>query len=178
MAMNGERRRVVVTGMGAVSPLGTGIDKTWEGLVAGRSGIGPITLFDPAALKIPVTIAGEASDFDLEQHFNKRDIRHRDRFTLFGLVAADEALQDAGLDLANEDTTRIGTLIASGIGGMTSFYDAIVEAEQKGYDRISPFLTPKMIPNMASGEIAIRHGLKGPCSCTVTACSASANAKG
>src|SRR2546425_10240869 len=144
MAMNGERRRVVVTGMGAVSPLGTGVGKTWDGLVAGRSGIGPITLFDPAALKIPVTIAGEASDFDPENHgFNKRDVRHRDRFTLFGLVAADEALADAGLDLANEDTTRIGTLIASGIGGMTSFYDAIVEAGQEGEERISPLLTPQ-----------------------------------
>lgn len=172
------QRRVVVTGLGTVSPLGTGVGKTWEGLIAGRSGVGPITLFDPAALKIPVTIAAEASDFDPESHFGKREIRHRDRFTLLAIVAARDALADSGLEITGENSHHVGTLIASGIGGMTSFYEAIVEAEEKGYDRISPFLTPKMIPNIAAGEIAIEFGARGPCSCTVTACSASANAIG
>ena len=173
-----ERTRVVVTGLGTVSPLGVGLEPTWYGLVAGRSGVGYITRFDPEALRIPVTIAAEASDFRPEDHFTKREIRHRDLFTLFTLVAAKEALEDSALEITPDNAHRVGTLIASGIGGMTTFYEAILEAEEKGYDRISPFLTPKMIPNIAAGEVAIEFGARGPSSCTVTACAAGSNAIG
>src|SRR3989449_3057503 len=123
------RRRDVVTGLGAVSPLGNDVASSWDGLVAGRSGGARITRFDPAALNIPVLIACEASAFDPEAHFNKREVRHRDLFTLFALVAADEAIADSAYQITDDNSHRVGTLIGSGIGGMTSFYEAIVAAE-------------------------------------------------
>ena len=176
--MMGAARRVVVTGLGAVSPVGVNTADCWDSLVSGRSGIGPITRFDPVALNLPVTIAGEARDLDLAGRFSAKELKYKDLFTLFALVAAEEALADSGLPVTPATAERVGTLIATGVGGMTTLTAALVRAETHGYNRMSPHLPATFIPNMAAGEVAMRFGLKGPSGCPATACSASANAIG
>jgi 3-oxoacyl-[acyl-carrier-protein] synthase II len=176
--MNGSVPRVVVTGLGAVSPVGANAPDSWAALVAGRSGVGPITRFDPVSLNLPVTIAGEARDADLEAAFSAKELKYKDLFTLFALLAAGEAIEDSGLEITPANAERLGTLIATGVGGMTTLSAALVRAETHGYNRMSPHLPATFIPNMAAGEVAMRFGLKGPSGAAATACSASANAIG
>jgi 3-oxoacyl-[acyl-carrier-protein] synthase II len=168
-------RRVVVTGMGAVTPLGLTAATTWEGLVAGRSGVAPISLFDPA--EFPVRIAAEVPGFEPESIFGRRRARHLDRVTQFALVASAEAIEAAKLDIA-ADPERVGVLFGTGIGGIGSFEEGTAVLADRGPDWISPYTLPMMIPNMVTGQVAIEWGIRGYSSCTVTACSASAQALG
>jgi 3-oxoacyl-[acyl-carrier-protein] synthase II len=170
------RRRVVVTGIGLVSSLGVGTDANWEALVAGRSGIGPITRFDASAFS--TRIAGEVKDFDPLQFIDRKDVKKMDIFIQFAIAAADGAMADSALVITPANDTRIGVLIASGIGGFTT-----IEREHKAYldggpRKISPFFIPSAIINLAAGQVSIRFGAKGPNSATCTACTASAHAIG
>ncbi len=172
------RRRVVVTGMGMVGPLGVGVGPTWEAIVAGRSGVGEVSLFDASQFK--TRIAAEANDYDPEAHFETRDLRRLDRCSQFAIVASRQAMSDAGLDLDpdGDDAPRAGAVIGVGFGGMQTFIDEIDVMRSRGPDRVSPLGIPKIIANMPAGLVSIEHHLLGPVSCTVTACSASANAIG
>ena len=176
--MTRERRRVVVTGLGAISPVGHTMASTWDSVVAGRSGAGPITLFDTAEFK--VSIAAEVSGFEPTDHFEAKEARRLDRCSQFALVAAKEAMADAGLELDpdSEDAERAGALIGVGFGGMETFIEEIGILHERGPGRVSPLGIPKIIANMPAGLVSIEHNLLGPVSCTVTACSASANAIG
>ncbi len=170
------RRRVVITGLGAVTPIGTGKEKFWEGLISGKNGIGPVTHFDAAAHDCK--IAAEVKDFNPEEHINKKDARRMDRFTQFAVAASILAHKDSGLDLEKEDRTRIGVLIGSGIGGIGTLEEACRTLIDKGPSRLSPFTVPMMIANMAAGQAAITLGLKGPNTCVVTACATGSHAIG
>lgn len=171
-------RRVAVTGMGAITPIGSGVDSFWEGLLAGRSGVGPITLFDAGHHK--VRIAAEVSDYRPTDHFEPRQVRRLDRYTQFFLVAVAEALAQSGISYAEDDpgATRAGVVVGAGFGGMQTFIDEIDVLRQRGPDRTSPTGIPRIIPNIAAGMASIEHHLLGPVTCVVTACSASANAIG
>jgi 3-oxoacyl-[acyl-carrier-protein] synthase II len=169
-------RRVVVTGIGLVSSLGIGTDANWEALCAGRSGIGPITRFDASAFS--TRIAGEVKNFDPLQFIEKKDVKKMDIFIQFAIAAADHAMADSTLPITPANDTRVGVLIASGIGGFTT-----IEREHKAYldggpRKISPFFIPSAIINLAAGQVSIRFGAKGPNSATCTACTASAHAIG
>jgi 3-oxoacyl-[acyl-carrier-protein] synthase II len=170
------RRRVVVTGIGLVSPLGIGAAANWEALVAGRSGVGRITKFDPTAFA--AQIAGEVKGFDPLQFVDKKDVKKMDVFVQYAIAASQFAVDDAKLQVSGEEALRVGVFIASGIGGFTS-----IEREHKalldgGPRKISPFFIPSAIINLAAGQVSIRFGAKGPNSATCTACSASAHAIG
>jgi 3-oxoacyl-[acyl-carrier-protein] synthase II len=173
-----DRRRVAVTGLGAVTPLGEDPGSTWEGMLAGRSGVGPITLFDTAGYR--TTIAAEVSGWEPEKHFDKREVRRVDRFAQFFLVAVRQALEQAGISYREDDpaASRACVVVGAGFGGMGSFIDEIVTLTDRGPDRVSPTGVPRVIPNMAAGLASIEHNLLGPVTCVVTACSASANAIG
>jgi 3-oxoacyl-[acyl-carrier-protein] synthase II len=168
-------RRVVVTGVGVVSPLGLTATSTWDGLVSGRSGVGPITLFDPAGF--PVRIAGEVPAFDPVSVFGKRRARHLDRVTQLALVATTEAMEASKLNVG-ADPHRVGVLFGTGIGGIGSFEDGVAVLTERGPDWVSPYTLPMMIPNMVAGLVAMEWGIRGYSSCSVTACSASAHAIG
>ncbi len=176
--MSPERRRVAVTGLGAITPIGDGVDSTWESMLSGRSGVGPISLFDTKGYR--TTIAAEVPGWDPEQHFDRREVRRIDRFAQFFLVAVRQALEHAGLSYEEDDpaATRAGVVVGAGFGGMGSFIDEIVTLTERGPDRVSPTGVPRIIPNMAAGLASIEHNLLGPVTCVVTACSASANAIG
>ena len=171
-----EQRRVVVTGMGLISPCGTGVEKSWDALIHGRSGVGPITLFD--ASQLDCRFAGEVKDFNPEDFIERREVRRMDRFAQFAVAAADMALADAGLVITPENAERVATIIGSGIGGISSLEETYRKALEKGPDRISPFFILQMIINMAPGYVSMRHGLKGPSWSTNSACSTSAHAIG
>ncbi|HSE60281.1 MAG TPA: beta-ketoacyl-ACP synthase II [Nitrospiraceae bacterium] len=168
MNVQGPKRRVVVTGLGAVTPLGTGVEKTWKAICAGQSGIARITRFDPAGYD--AQIAGEVKDFDPAQFIEKKEIKKMDAFIHYAVGAAQMAVDDAGYKVAPEEATRVGVYIGSGIGGLGSieYYHKILQ--EKGPGRVSPFFIPMTIINLASGQVAIRMGAKGPNSCAVTAC--------
>lgn len=170
--MSTERKKVVITGIGAVTPIGIGKDEFWKNLIAGKSGISKITLFDPSELD--TQIAGEIKNFDPLDYMDKTDARRNDRFTQFVIVASDEAIKDSGIDEAKIDNFRAGVIIGSGIGGLQTLMNQHNVYLEKGPKRVSPFLIPMMIANMASGVVSIRHSLKGPNMCVVSAC-ASAN---
>jgi 3-oxoacyl-[acyl-carrier-protein] synthase II len=170
------QRRVVVTGMGLISPCGIGVEQSWDALVNGRSGVGPITLFDASALDC--RFAGEVKGFDPEATIERREARRMDRFAQFAVVAADMALQDSGLIITPENAERVATIIGSGIGGIRSLEETYKKALEKGPDRISPFFILQMIINMAPGYVSMRHGLKGPSWSPNSACSTSAHALG
>lgn len=157
-----------MTGLGVVTPLGTGIGKTWKAICAGESGIGPITKFDPAAYD--ARIAGEVKDFDPTQFIEKKDIKKMDTFIHYAVGAAQLAVDDAGFTVAPEEATRVGVYIGSGIGGLGSIEHYHKILQEKGPGRVSPFFIPMTIINLASGQVAIRLGAKGPNSCAVTAC--------
>ncbi len=161
-------RRVVVTGLGLVTPLGTGVEKTWKALCAGESGIGRITRFDPTGYD--AQIAGEVKDFDPAQFIEKKEIKKMDTFIHYAVGAAQLAVDDAGLKVAPEEATRVGVYIGSGIGGLGSIEHYHDVLREKGPGRVSPFFIPMTIINLASGQVAIRIGAKGPNSCAVTAC--------
>lgn len=170
------RRRVVVTGLGTVNPLAHTVPAYWDGLLAGRSGVGPITLFDTAAFK--VHFGGQVRDFHPEPTLDVRAARRLDRFAQFAMVAAAEAVADCGLDLAKIDPFRAGCIIGSGIGGLAEFEDGHTTYRDRGPSRISPLVIPKMIANAASGNISIKYGLRGPNTTVSTACSSAAHAMG
>lgn len=169
-------RRVVITGMGAVTSLGIGADKLWEGIKAGKSGISMIERVDVSDM--PTKVAAEVKDFDPSNFIEKKEIKRMDRFAQFALAASQMAIDESKLDLEKVNKERIGVIIGSGIGGietLESQYDVLTE---KGPRRVSPFLVPMMIGNMASGLVAIRFGLKGFNECTITACATSTNSIG
>jgi 3-oxoacyl-[acyl-carrier-protein] synthase II len=161
-------RRIVVTGLGLVTPLGTGVEKTWAAICAGQSGIGRITRFDPAGYD--AQIAGEVKDFDPAQFIEKKEIKKMDTFIHYAVGAALMAVDDAGLKVAPEEATQVGVYIGSGIGGLGSIEHYHDVLKEKGPGRVSPFFIPMTIINLASGQVAIRIGAKGPNSCAVTAC--------
>lgn len=170
-----ELKRVVVTGLGALTPVGNDVPALWDSLVAGVSGGGPITRFDAA--KFRTRIAAELKGFDPLNHFDRKEMRLLDGYTVYGLVVVDEALRDAGLTDENIDKTRMGVVWGSGMGGVTSLQDEIIEyAQHDRTPRFSPYWVPKVIIDICAGQIAIRHGLRGPNYCTAAACASSAAA--
>src|SRR5438874_1756351 len=172
---DGERRRVVVTGLGMITPLGSTVEKTWDGIIAGRSGIGPITRFDATGLE--TTIAGEVRDFDPLDYMDRKEIRRSDRFVHFAVAAAGQALRSARIEITPELAPRIGVAFGSGIGGVETLVDQVL-VHQKDPRKVSPFLIPMMIIDMAAGEIAMKYRAKGPNMGHVSACASSANAVG
>jgi 3-oxoacyl-[acyl-carrier-protein] synthase II len=168
-------RRAVITGLGAVSPLGLTAAATWDGVIEGRSGVGPITLFD--ADPYPVRIAGEVRGFQPDAVFGRRRARHLDRVTQLALVAAAEAVETSKLDIG-ADPHRIGVVFGTGIGGVRSLEEGMAVLSERGPDWVNPYTLPMMIPNMVVGQVAMEWGIRGYSSCTVTACSASAQALG
>lgn len=171
-----EKKRVVVTGMGVISPVGTGLNKFWDSLVKGKSGIDKITRFDTSDL--PSRIAGEVRDFNPEAYIEKKELKRLDRFTQFAISATKMALEDADLDLSTVDKTRIGVILGSGIGGNATWEEQHSILLSKGPKRVSPFFIPMMIVNMASGQVSMAFGLKGPNFTVVTACASGTNAIG
>jgi len=169
-------RRVVITGLGLVSPLAVGTAKTWEGLVAGRNGIGPITRFD--VTEYDARIAGEVRDFKPEEFMEKKDIRRLDPFMQYGIAAAKMAFDDSGLVVTDQNAERMGCLVGSGIGGLSTLEETYKKILEKGPSRVSPFFVPQMIINLIPGQISIKLGLKGPNWSPVSACATGAHAVG
>jgi len=169
-------RRVVLTGLGALTPIGNTVDEFWSALLQGRSGVGPITKFD--ATDYPTRIAGEIKNFDPLAFVDKKDARRLDPFLQYAMACAVMAVQDAALDTEKVDGTRFGVLIGSGIGGISTLLDTHKTLLDKGPDRVSPFFIPMMIINMASGLVSMRFGAKGPNSAVVTACATGNHAIG
>ena len=169
-------RRVVITGLGLVTPVGLTVEDSWANLLAGTSGAAPITKFDPARLQ--VRFACEVKGFDPLICLDRKEAKRMDLFSQFAMVAAHQAVTQAGLEGKFPDPERTGVIIGSGIGGMMTFEEQCLIYLQKGPDRVSPFFVPMFIPDIASGHVSIRYGLKGPNFCTVSACSSSAHAIG
>ncbi len=170
------RHRVVVTGMGAITPLGTGTERLWEGVRSGRCGIGPITRFDASAY--PCRIAAEVKEFDPERWLPRKEARRMDRFAQFAVAGALMAGEDAGLKWGDADPDRLACIMGTGIGGMETLIEQNAVLNQRGPDRVSPFFVPMMIANMASAQVSIVTGARAANITTVTACSSSANAIG
>ena len=171
-----ENNRVVITGMGLVTPIGIGVDETWSAALNGKSGIGPITHFD--ASLFPVRIAGEVKGFDAANYIEAKEIKKMDRFIHLAVAAATMAIDDSGFRITGENAERVGVVIGSGMGGLPAiehYHKAFLE---KGYKRISPFFIPMLIINMASGNVSIKFGAKGPSSCPVTACATGSHSIG
>lgn len=169
-------KRVVVTGLGIISPVGTGIESFWSSLTAGISGIGPVTRFDPAHFS--TKIAGEVKDFEPTRYIDKKEARRMDRFTQFAVAATGMAVEDASLNFEDEDKDRIGVILGSGVGGIETMEEQARVLAEKGPGRISPVFVPMMIANMGAGQVAIRYCLRGPNSTSVSACASSSNAIG
>lgn len=169
-------RRVVITGMGVISPLGIGVEPTWSGLIKGQSGIRGITFFDAA--RLPSRIAGEVEDFDPTAFMDRKLARRCDRFTQFAMATAHEAMTQARLQVDPSFSERVGVIIGSGIGGLNTLMDQFAVLFQKGPDRISPFFVTMMITDLAAGQISIRYGLKGPNFAVSSACATGAHALG
>jgi len=173
---NSQRKRVVVTGLGALTPIGNSVTEYWEGLISGRNGIGSITLFD--ASKHECRIAGEVKGFNPYDYLDRKEAKRMDRFTQFAVVASQQALVDAQLVINELNADQVGVIIGTGIGGLRVMEEQQEVYLTKGATRCSPFLVPTMIANMAAGMTAIHTGAKGPNSCTVTACASASNAIG
>ena len=171
-----EKRRVVITGMGAVTPIGNTAADSWAAAKAGVCGVGPITRYDTQDMKVKV--AAEVKDLDVDALLGKRESKRMDRFTQLALISADQAMADSGLDMEREDRDRCGVIYSSGIGGFQTIGDAYERGSQRGFDSVSPFMIPMIIANMAAGQMAIRYQMKGMCSCVVTACASGTNALG
>ncbi len=169
-------RRVVVTGLGCVSPVGTGTERAWQNIVAGRSGIDTITRFD--ATGFPVRIAGEVDDFEPSPYIEKKELKKMDLFIQYALVAACEAVEDSGYRITEENAERVGVYIGAGIGGLPGIEHWHDVLKEKGPTRITPFFIPMVIINLASGQVSIKLGAKGPNSCAVTACATGAHSIG
>lgn len=168
------KRRVVITGMGAITPLGSTVDVYWEGLVSGRSGVGPLTQFDTT--QYDTKIAGECRDFDPTRWIEAKACKRIDRFAQFALAAAIDAVRDSGIDLNAVDLFRVGVIIGSGIGGIFELQTQYLRLIQKGPSKISAFTIPKLMVNAGSGNIAIHFGTRGPSSAVATACASASNA--
>jgi 3-oxoacyl-[acyl-carrier-protein] synthase II len=162
------RRRIVVTGIGIICPVGTGVEETWKAITAGKSGIGPITQFD--ASSFPTRIAGEVKNFQADKWMDKKEARRNDRFIQLAMAAADMAMKDSGLDMSREDPDRIGVIVGAGLGGLSSIEDTHKTYLEKGVKRIGPFFISSLIVNLAPGQISLRYGLKGPNYSPVSAC--------
>jgi 3-oxoacyl-[acyl-carrier-protein] synthase II len=171
-----QRRRVVVTGLGMVAPVGIGRDLCWSNLLNGVSGIGPLTRFD--ASEFTSRIAGQVDDFDPTRWMPKRDVKKTDLFGQYALAAAQEAMEESGLDISTLDTTRCGCVIGTGIGGLVTIEEQFKRFMEKGPSKVTAFLVPKMMANAASGLVAIKYGLKGPNHGTVSACASGAHSIG
>lgn len=170
-----ELKRVVVTGLGALTPIGNNIQQYWDGLSNGKSGCAPITYFD--AEKFKTKFACEVKDYNPQDHFDRKEARKLDRFAQYALVSSDEAIKDAGINLDEVDKFRVGVIWGAGIGGLKTFQDEVINfAEGDGTPRFNPFFIPKMIADIAPGNISIKHGFMGPNYTTVSACASSANA--
>lgn len=169
-------RRVVITGLGAVSPIGNDVNTVWNSIEQGVCGIAPITHFDTSDYK--VKLAGEVKDLDMEAYFSKRDLKFNDRFTQFARIVSKQAMIDAGFEKDPDDAMRFGCMIGSGIGGIDTIEQASKTLEGRGPSRVSPFFIPMSLANLAAGQVAIDWGLKGATSCVVTACAAASNAIG
>ena len=169
-------RRVVVTGIGMITPVGNNTSDSWNAVKNGECGIGPITHYDTTGRK--VTLAGEVKGYDPGATIDPKELRKMDRFVQFAMTAASEAVEASGIDFASENTERAGVIISSGIGGFATIQSEIIKGNEKGYDRVSPYFIPQIISNMAAGQIAIKYGLNGMCSCVVTACAGGTNAIG
>lgn len=170
------KRRVVITGMGLMSPVGNNVKDTWEALLNGKNGAAPITLFDTSEYE--TKFACEVKNYDPLEHFDRKELRRLDRFSQFAILAAEEALKDSGLELDNEDRDRIGVIVGSGIGGMLSFEDEHTKLVTRGPKRVSPFFIPLLIIDIAAGHISIKHNLKGPNFATVSACATAGHSIG
>jgi 3-oxoacyl-[acyl-carrier-protein] synthase II len=174
--MDGIKRRVVVTGIGLITPLGCGIQKTWEGICKGASGIDRITVFD--ANDYPVQIAGEVKDFNPEDFIERKEIKKMDIFIQYALAAGTMAVEDAGLTIREDNADRVGVIVGAGIGGLNSierYHSVLLES---GHRRVSPFFIPMLIANLAAGHISMRFGARGPNSCVTTACAAGTHSIG
>lgn len=174
-------RRVVVTGIGAISSVGNSVDAMWESLLAGKSGIGPVTKFDAADYR--TRIAGEIKDLNVSNYMTEKEARHLDDFCLYAIAAGDEAMKDAGLGLdlrdgSVADPNRVGVCVGSGIGGMRTMEEQCMKLLQQGPSKVSPFLIPMMIIDMASGSLSMRYGAKGPNHAVVSACSTASHSIG
>lgn len=169
-------RRVVITGLGAVSPIGNDVNTVWNSIEQGVCGIAPITHFDTSDYK--VKLAGEVKDLDMEAYFSKRDLKFNDRFTQFARIVSKQAMIDAEFEKDPDDAMRFGCMIGSGIGGIDTIEQASKTLEDRGPSRVSPFFIPMSLANLAAGQVAIDWGLKGATSCVVTACAAASNAIG
>ena len=170
-----QHKRVVVTGLGALTPIGNGVSAYWDGLVSGKSGCAPITYFD--ASKFKTQFACELKGFDPSDHFDRKEARKMDPFTQYAMVASDEAIGHAGFNLDTLDKTRVGVIWGAGIGGLQTFQNEVLNfAAGDGTPRFNPFFIPKMIPDIAPGMISIKYGFQGPNFATVSACASSANA--
>jgi len=171
-----EKRRVVITGLGLMTPLGIGVEESWRSALEGRSGIGQITQFD--ASQLPVRIAGEVKGFDPAPYIEAKEIKKMDRFIHFAMATATMAVEDSGLAITDENAERVGVIIGAGMGGLPAiehYHKAFLE---KGYKRISPFFIPMLIINLASGNVSIKFGAKGPNSAAVTACATGSHSIG
>lgn len=171
-----DKRRVVITGMGAVTPLGLDVATTWKNIIEGKSGVGPLTRVN--AEEFPMKVAAEIGDFDPAAFVDKKEARKMDRFTQFAVASSLMALKDANLDITEEIASRVGVWIGSGIGGMETYEQNFRQFLEKGHRRVSPFFVPMMIPDMASGQVSIITGAKGINSCSVTACASGTNSIG
>ena len=171
-----DRRRVVITGLGAVTPVGLTADESWQAVKNGVCGIAPITQFDPTGMK--VQLVAEVKGFDPVNYMTRPESKHMGRFTQFAVACAKEALADAAFDPAQADLDRCGVIISSGIGGLSITESEHDRGKEKGWDRVSPFYIPMGICNMAAGQVAILSGFRGMCSCPVTACAGGTNAVG
>lgn len=169
-------RKVVVTGIGMITSVGNSTKDTWSAIKEGKCGIAPITLYDTTDRK--VKLAGEVKNYNPADTIDAKELRKMDRFVQFAMTAAIEAVDNSGIDFEKEDTERIGVVVSSGIGGLTTIQAEALKGNEKGYDRVSPFFIPQSISNMAAGQIAIKYGLNGMCTCVVTACAGGTNAIG
>lgn len=169
-------RRVVITGLGAITPVGNTATESWQNLLAGKNGVDKITIFD--ASEYVTQIAAEVKNYEPTDYFDRKEARRMDRYTQFALIAADEAIQDSGLNLQQEDRDRIGVIVSSGIGGMLTFEEEHKKLLEKGPKRVSPFFIPMMISDIAAGHISMKYNLKGPNYATVSACASSAHSIG
>ena len=169
-------RRVVITGIGTINPIGHNLEETWESVKNGVCGIDFTKQMDTTDFKVKVS--GEVKDYNPADYLDRKEARKMDRYTQFGMIAAREAIKDSGIDIEKEDPFRCGTIVSSGIGGLITISEQTIRGEEKGYEKVSPFFIPMSISNMCAGEIAIDTGFKGVCECIVTACASGNNAIG
>ncbi len=170
------KKRVVVTGLGTVSPVGNNVETAWSNILAGKSGIGPLTRLNPE--EFSAKVAAEVKDFNIEDFIERKEARKMDRFTHYAVVAARMAVEDANLTIDETNANRIGVWVGSGIGGLETLESQFETFQKRGYRRVSPFFVPMMIPDMATGQVSIDLGAKGVNSCTVTACATGTNSIG